>query len=375
MNLKIAVVHYPHGPEAARLETMPFVLNSIFRLIEYDICIDLYLWETPNPNYRRLFSERVNIFYSSEPKSHRYLHYWVRFRKKPSLGYALIIGVGQIGAYIGSLLAQKDRCPFVYFNDEFPSALPLNIWSRMERKAAERAAVIVVPDDKRTKPLRDELNLKDCENKFAVLPNIPRVNYPLRVIDWHQRLGIPSCRYLFIHAGSIADWAQVPEILCTVPLWPKKTTLILHSRQAYISKYRRELSHLERVGQIVWSELPFPEDELNSLISYCHGCFALYRNTGPNIEYIGLSSGKLMRSIACGTPVIASSLKSLSFVRVHGLGKLVQHPIEIVSALREIIANESQYRNNCENYYKHFSFDSYWGRFIARLRVAGLSSL
>jgi hypothetical protein len=93
-----------------------------------------------------------------------------------------------------------------------------------------------------------------------------------------------------------------------------------------------------------------PENMLNSLVSYCTGSFALYRNTGPNFEQIGTSSGKLMRSIVCGTPVISSNFDSLNFVSKEGVGLQITHPSEIPGGVENLIRNRERYRTQCARF-------------------------
>jgi hypothetical protein len=158
-------------------------------------------------------------------------------------------------------------------------------------------------------------------------------------------------------------------LLCTLPYWPENAVLILHSRSTDIGDYKKQLSHLDFPGRLVWSSEPLMEQQLNSLLSYAAGSFGLYRNSGPNIEYIGKSSGKLMRSIYCGTPVIASKYQSLGFIEENGLGILVSHPGDIPYAVRDIINDRNGYRERCKNYIGSADvFDMSWVKFCKRLK-------
>ncbi|MFM6347579.1 MAG: hypothetical protein ACKPFK_20875, partial [Dolichospermum sp.] len=59
----------------------------------------------------------------------------------------------------------------------------------------------------------------------------------------------------------------------------EKTCLIIHTRSSEnILKYRQQLSHLDVEGRIFWSLEPMSDTMLNSLVAYCAGNFALYRN-------------------------------------------------------------------------------------------------
>jgi glycosyltransferase involved in cell wall biosynthesis len=376
MTKKIAYIHYPHNVNASRLETMAFSLNSVMSLAKMGFQVDLYLWENPSSNYQAIFPETVNIKYFKHPLLSlnsrlniiRPVALQLQFKLKKH-HYDCVFGLGQIGAYVGNLLAQSSQCPFIYINDEFPSCWGNDsYWAGYEQKIAQQAALIIVPDLQRYYHLCTELNLK--EKSFSVLPNIPTVQFSCAQIDWHERLEIDRDCALFLHAGSVADWAQIPELLSSVPYWPLKTVLVIHSHSSEILKaYRKELSHLDTPGRVIWSSEPLSNEELNSLVAYCTGNFALYRNTNVNFEYIGFSSGKLMRSLACGSPVIASRFLSLRFIEDFQLGFLVQHPAEIPNAVQEILGDHSAYAKRCSDFCtSHASFEKAWEEFSAKLQ-------
>jgi hypothetical protein len=189
---------------------------------------------------------------------------------------------------------------------------------------------------------------------FVEIRNTPVIREPLERRNWHEVFGIPVERKIFMHAGSLADWAQLPEIMTSVRYWPEDAVLLLHSRTTGEQmRTRQELSHLDFPGRVYWSSTPLSEAMLNSLTAYCHGTFALYRNLGPNIVYIGTSSGKLMRSLVCGCPVIASHYDSLGFVTQQGIGIQVLQPSEIPAAIYELGHSNDAYRKRCLEFASH----------------------
>jgi glycosyltransferase involved in cell wall biosynthesis len=268
-----------------------------------------------------------------------------------------------MGAYIASLISKASRCPFIYLNDEYPSQWTPNLWGALEKKAMERVSMIIVPGEERFAPLCGELAI-DPATPHASLPNIPVIDRSPERIDWHKKFQIPENRKFFLHAGSIADWAQIPEIMDSLPSWPEEAVLVLHGRNREESeRYRRQTSRKDIPGKIFWSMSPLKEDDLHSLISTADGTFGLYQNLGPNIEHMGLSSGKIMRSLACGTPVIASNYASLSFIKDNDLGILVDHWNEIPDAVKGIMDNLPMYRENCADYYRtRISFEPSWSQ-------------
>ena len=367
---KIAFIYHPQDPNLRRLESMPFALNSVVSLAKMGWQIDLYLWGESSDNYKNLLPETVTIKQFREPLRFKRLKpIWrplqFQWQFQWQKNYCCVFGLGQIGAYIADIIAKSSQCPFIYLNDEFPCAFAYSRWTRLERQAVKNAAMVVVLDEKRFVPLCEEL---DIANKpYAVLPNMAIINHPLEEINWHERLELPSDCIPFLYAGSIADWAQTPELLSTLPYWPEKAVLILHS--AYhqkVEQYRQQLSHLEVPGKVIWSYEPMSEGHLNSLVSYCAGNFALYRNFGKPIEYLGFSSGKLLRSLACGSPVIASKdpMFYLSFVKDYQLGVLVNNPSEIPAAVTELMNNRKEYSDRCLNFCQtNLSFEKAWQTF------------
>jgi hypothetical protein len=262
--------------------------------------------------------------------------------------YECAFGLGRIGSYLGAVISLASRCPLVLLNDEFSSHFGHSQWDALERWAAKRANVIIVPSADRIAHLAKELGLSDQRKRFVEFRNTPNVSRPLEKRDWHALLGIPSGQRIFLNAGTLGDWAQTPEILSSTVHWPSDSVLLLHSRTPeQEGGYRQQLSHLHVPGRVFWTSGPLSDKLLNSLVAHCNGSFALFRNMGPNILLTGTSSGRLMRSVMCGSPVIASSFDSLRFVSREGIGVQVCHPSEIPAAIQELTGNERAYREKC----------------------------
>jgi hypothetical protein len=347
---RVAFIFFPHLPETTRLDTMPFATHIIGLLASSGCHIDVFHWSKLNSSdYIDQSPENVRYKYvkmHATKNKLKLVELTLRFARY--MRYKCVFSVGLIGNYIGGVISAASRCPFVLLNDEFPSMYGQSRWLPLERWAARHADVIVVPSDDRHTTLREELQLSD-DKPFVTIRNTPELTLPLARIDWHERMGIPSGKRIFIHAGSVADWAQVPEILASVSYWPPDAVLLLHNSRTRdeLVRYRQQLSHLENPERVFWSSDLLSQSMVNSLISYCSGSFALYRNVGVNFEQIGTSSGKLMRSIICCTPVITSPFDSLKFVAREGLGIQVRHPSEIPAAVDNLIRNSQGYRKRC----------------------------
>ncbi|MBI4929794.1 MAG: hypothetical protein HY841_03455 [Bacteroidetes bacterium] len=378
----IAFVHYPHYPEHARVDTMPFVSNTIKKLADAGWKIDLYLWENPSIDYSIMFPKNVHLHYQNDKwipivdsvlvriSKKKYKENTYRYRFCSGKKYDCVFGLGQIGAFVARLISKRNNTPLILFNDEFPSALPESNWKIHEKKSAQTARLIVVPDESRIKFLLDDYGLNN--HPWAVLPNVSQLKLPDKKIDWHEKLNIPKHLALCLHAGSIGDFAMISELMTSVISWPENTALVLNDRnKSNLERMKKIYEPLNRQDRIFWNADSLSDEMLNSLVSYCKLNFGLYRNTSPNIEYIGFSSGKIMRSIAAGVPVIASDLVSLQFIKEHKLGVLVQNPIEIPDAISTILHGNENYKQNCKVFYENVcSFDKYWISFCKKVHSA-----
>ncbi|HEY9604709.1 MAG TPA: hypothetical protein V6C85_24105, partial [Allocoleopsis sp.] len=236
MKKKIAFVHYPHGPKSARLETMPFSLNSVIALAKAGWEIDLYLWEQPlwgkpASNYDSLLPKNVSVLYFTElrysPVNH-WIDSWLRFRFGQRNQYLCVFGLGQKGSFIGAVMAQASQCPFIQIVDEFPSNWPSTLWTKLEQQSAQDAAMIVVPDAQQFPLISKELGIPSTK-PYAALPNVAVVQSLNETINWHAKLGLPDNSIPFLYAGSVSAWAQVPELLSSVRDWPEPAVLVVHS--------------------------------------------------------------------------------------------------------------------------------------------------
>jgi len=88
-----------------------------------------------------------------------------------------------------------------------------------------------------------------------------------------------------------------------------------------------------------------------------------------------MSSGKIMRSIVNGTPILASRYGGLEFIEKHGLGMLVSTPHEIPDAIGNILANNAQMRSNCLRFREsELDFRKYWNRLWEKLQHSQLQT-
>jgi hypothetical protein len=208
---RIAFVYVPglglgsHAPDRVRLETMPFAINTIMRLANADWRVDVFLWERPLVDYHEIFPRTVRFRYEAMPKRIFYGMRPIRLtaRFMSCTNYECAFGLGQIGSYLGAIISLASRCPLVLLNDEFPSQFGPSQWSALERWAAQRARVVIVPSADRIPRLAEELGLSDQKERYVEFRNAAKVSRPLEKRDWHALLEIPSGQRIFLECWDV----------------------------------------------------------------------------------------------------------------------------------------------------------------------------
>lgn len=355
-NSRILFLYLPNYHEQARLETMPFAYSAVkvlaadgarFSLCLWERRLSPYSWLQNHHNARLHFIRRGPA--GPLPRNfflHKY-RWLAGLILTAGARFDLIIAVGPKALIFGACLKRFFGGRLVFFNDELPSWF----WSdqqleREEKAAAPQIDLLISPDTSRIAPALADLGLP-ANHPALAFPNAPQLNLCPANFDW-QRLGVPPGHQVILHAGSVADWAQVPEILFVAGDLPARAVVVIHSRSSHdADAYRKSVAHLHTTGRVFWSTESVSEEELGSMIASSLCTLGLYRNAGPNFEQMGMSSGKIMRSISIGVPVIANRFDSMRFIEDHGLGVLVNHPREIPLAVANIAAHAETMRNNC----------------------------
>lgn len=362
------------------LITMPFGLNVITLLDRMGYEIDIYLSEYRNDSYNNLFSSRVKIHFLDHnylwPKEGiqsyialtSYFRYLANFKLRNS--YSHIIASGMAGITLGGILKRTNRkSKFIYLNDEFPNQGKQNKWVKSEINYAKKADLVVTPDEKRFPPLAAQI--KGLEKiQHCVLPNAPLLEELENIpdINWHERFGIDASKKLFLVAGGIQPFNFIEELLSSVSLWPSDCVLILKGKSE-ASGYRERYKELENEGRVVWNADLLSPEELHSLIKYCIASLCLYNPINDNLRFVGKSSGKLMRSILLGKPVIATTQSAFEFVEELGLGILVKDEKTLAEAVQNMALNYEVYEANCRKHRDEITFESYWEAFAQKAEI------
>jgi glycosyltransferase involved in cell wall biosynthesis len=374
---RIAFINCRTYTGGSGLITIPFAFNTVLKL-QHEWQIDLLLGELPNTEYNCQLSANVNLRFIHKALTRRsYLKEADLLRScLTRINYSAVFGMGQIGVYIAYILAKLNRCPLIVFNDEFPSCFGRSRWTEKEAKALRNADIICVPDINRVKTLCREVPGIASKTFIEILNTPIRDGTALPKLNWHQRLGLKPGTIPVICAGGMGDHNQIPELLYSVHSWPDKYVLILRGNNpVFAGEYRDTLRHLDIPNRTIWYLDPLSTADFESLFQYCRASVALYRWQGDNMIEMGKASGKILRSISLGVPVIATNFPSLSFVASSRTGVLINHPSEISSAIQRIDASHSDFSSRCIEFGQSvLSYENCWAQLKMSIeRVSGLA--
>lgn len=356
------------------LITMPFALNIIEILDKKGYKIDIYLSEYSNKSYENTFSKNVTLYFLD----HNYLwpkegilsflsitNYFRQFSLfKLRNKYSYIFAGGMAGITLGRILKKyNNQSQLIYLNDEFPIQGKIDVWVKNEIISAQKADVVVIPDEYRFTPLCKQIPNLHKKPHFT-LPNIPLIDASknLPQINWHEYFQIDKSKKIFLMAGGLQEFNKINELIDSVALWPDDTILILKGKNDILG-FKENFEKSNNSNKIILSSESFTPEELHSLISFSTASFCLYQPINENLKFVGKSSGKLMRSILLGRPVIVSKSEAFNFVTDYNFGIQVSSPEEIAEAVNNILLNNTEFNESCLKNYNHVSFEVYWEKF------------
>lgn len=354
----------------ARIEYMPFGLNFLKCLDSEGYQVDAYIAETKSNAYENVFTKNVTIifvdndFIWNKNKGRKFYYYakiLIRlFLLKNAFKYDLIVGMGFLGNFMAAEISQKKKIRYINMGDEFP-ILYGDFWNEVDKSNLKKADLIIVPDESRVEGTKLIVG-NDLNVKFSVLPNSPLLKdiESLPKINWHQELEIDVNKKIVLYAGGVEFFNQLIEVMVELPRWKDEYVLVINAPL----KYKKEFDYYFIEGKCVWHSEPLADDKFYSLISNSFVNIGLYRTDIGYLEYVGKSSGKIMRSIACAVPVITSKMDSLHFITDLKLGVELDYTCHLPNALDYIAANEIELKNQCSiNFKTTLCYDVYWEKF------------
>lgn len=199
---------------------------------------------------------------------------------------------------------------------------------KMERHCLGKAAVVITPSHT-TKKYLQRLGCQD--QKIVVIPN------GAEVPDNLNRPDFLPLEYM-VYAGALQPWQGVDVLLKSLRyLQDVDLQLVICSSytEHHAKPYRKFAEKLEVSDRIIW-QYQLKKDELNGVLAHALFSVAPLTECSRNIEQ-GCSPLKILESMACATPVIASQLPPVEELIVHNVdGILIRpdRPAELARAIR-----------------------------------------
>ena len=379
-NKSIAFIHH-----RGEFDTVPSLMGAVKLLLRDGYFVDLIF--VSDPAFDAPHFDDVNVRLIALPSLRRFslptglrrilealMLLWCVFWQSMLRRFSWLVGVDPVGLIISGFVARVFRLRFLYanleilFSSEVSSAY-IRIIKRLERYYNKRCAFTIIQDLSRAELLARE-NLIDIDT-ICLLPNSPFGEASQRSSQFlRDRLQISAEQKLILHVGTLGKWTSTPELLAASRNWSEDLTLVLHSRQRG-SEIDLDLADHPRV-QV--SDRPVPSQDLPNLIASADIGLVLYRKDdhfmhGDNIQYVGLSSGKMAEYLRCGVPVVVTAFPGLcELVEEFQCGICIENADEIADAIHTILADRSKYSQGAvECFNDVFNFEEKFKLVLSRL--------
>jgi hypothetical protein len=272
--------------------------------------------------------------------------------------YDLIIGIDQ-----GIRAAAKYSIQFkisyalvsyeILFSDEIGKEL-----KQKEIVACKNISFAVCQDQVRSFLLAEENHLDINKIYQMPLSDVSKGPYP-RSNYLREKLKIEGDKKIVLYFGSLGSWCMTEELISSVEQWPEHWVLVIHNRHGLTDQVKRYKKN-SRNKRIYFSEEVFDRtDQLENMLTSADAGVAFYkpvfnhRNTGKNVFFIGLSSGKISTYLKYGIPIIVNEIGEMSeYVKEYKLGLVVKDPDEINPAVFDTL-NIQTIRTNCSNFFSN----------------------
>jgi glycosyltransferase involved in cell wall biosynthesis len=286
----------------------------------------------------------------------------------------LIFAGGIRGLLAAYLYSGIRRCEYINYQTELYIGTRLDTWAKrlfksMERRAARRSRITIEHDLQRRELLAADLGV--ALERIVVVPNAPCGPARLHRSELlHERLGLEPTLRLLLNAGTMNELFQTSTAVAIAQHLPPQWLCVVHSAQPRSpdEPYLRELAQLNHRDRVRFSLTPLPYDQIDDLMGSATVGLVLYSgDDGQNMASVGLSSGKLSHFLKLGVPVIVSPLPGLAdFVRLHGVGEVLEDPHRLPALVERIEADLDGYRTRALRCFEaHLSYESHFDAVLA----------
>jgi len=352
----------------------PCIPNLVVHIAKQGIDVDLYsAFNSATPTGD--FKNHGNVWHHLFPWTQRrakeniailsivfFIWSWYKLSKKDN---QILLAVGVRGLILVGFLAIFLRKKYIYYSleiydQEHRGGFLFKLFKWLEIYFHKKAVATVIQDDVRGALISD-LNRVERES-VLVFPNAP---YGDTDCEDNQELSAKifekvnlSDTKLILASGSLsAKWAGIESLILVASEFPENCLFFLQSRQ----DVRKTLKFDVDDKKVFVSTSPLSVEQYNSLVCESHVCIAIYESSDRNIQYVGLSSGKLAHYLSCGKPIIVNRIPLWAdLVDKYKCGVVVDDYSEIPNAIQRINFEYDLYVEGAKKVYaEYFNMDEY----------------
>ena len=311
-------------------------------------------------------------------------------RLLPDNVYSAFVGVDQKGILVASVAGLLRGVPVIFHDTELVITRPAKTsrrWSRLTwllhviqrfrhrvdfavlRHAIRLASIAISLDEERADWLVRLTHIP--RSRVVIIPNSPLGHASGEKSGFLRNLlDIPVEKKIILHAGAVAQWSRCLPIARAALQWPDDWVLVLHG---FVTdeglEVLRELQEIAASPQVVLSLDPVPYSQLDRVYRSCDISLVLYEDRGPNFTHVAGASGKLINSLKCGLPVVATDFPSLRrVVKGYQCGLTVKQESEVGQAVSQILADYEAYSANALRCYDEvYDLERYFPELLSRL--------
>lgn len=199
----------------------------------------------------------------------------------------------------------------------------------------------------------------------SYVPNayIPAIEPCANALPWFDQLRQRS-RTLVSYIGAIENWALSATLFAAIADKTDITFLFSGwSSDGFAAAMQQRYAHCPHIQFHLGKK---NLSELNYLVKHSDIGLVFYDSSDPNINEIGLSSGKLHKYLSFAKPVITNAIPSLrAFLHEHQFGLAVP-PEQFASALTTLVQQHATYSQRIAAHYPELiQFERSYAQFLA----------
>ena len=229
----------------------------------------------------------------------------------------------------------------------------------------------IIQDEARGKLLRKEFRFI---KELIFVPN-SYIGYESENSNFaYNSFPIPKDKKIILYTGGIEKGFDV-EILDIADKLNEKYILFInaYSRDQYIQEVKKEYKEYIVSHKIFINCINLDESQYTRLIRSSHIGIVWYPKNSvhsENMYYLGYSSGKLMKLLSCGKPIVAPNYfyRYPEIIDGNGIGLTCGSTTEIIEKIEHIEKNYKEIKENINNFYlKNLEYEKNFSPVLERM--------